>query len=310
MTKSSLFGITKDSGSGPLLLTRKTVYILPNRDGFLYATLVMTMLVGSLNYGNSMALALTFLLVGLGLVAMIHTYRNLVGIVARAGRVEPVFAGQDAAFQICFSETADRVRPALILQAGNGPIVETHLSHEQCVILPQPAPQRGRLPLARVRISTIYPLGLFRAWSVMRFDISCLVYPAPAAPLRALPPSQEDNGSAGAMRVGRGVDDFAGFRGYQPGDPLRRLHWRAFARERGLHTTIFSGWTHQELWLDWDILNGLGTEERLSQLCRWILEADTSGLQYGLRLPHQEIPLGHGDKQRHRCLEALALYSG
>ncbi|CAK0762157.1 hypothetical protein CCP3SC15_2830002 [Gammaproteobacteria bacterium] len=162
--------------------------------------------------------------------------------------------------------------------------------------------------MGRVRIETLYPLGLFRAWSVVHLDISCLVYPTPTHSLWALPPAQEDNGSEGQIRAGRGVDDFAGFRSYQAGDPLRRLHWRAFARERGLHTAIFAGLTNQELWLDWDILNGLDEEDRLRQLCRWVLEADTTGLRYGLRLPGNEIPPNHGDDQRRRCLEALALY--
>jgi hypothetical protein len=38
------------------------------------------------------------------------------------------------------------------------------------------------------------------------------------------------------------------------------------------------------LWLDWAQLPGLDTEARLSQLTRWVLEADRLGLGYGLNL--------------------------
>ncbi|CAK0742276.1 DUF58 domain-containing protein [Gammaproteobacteria bacterium] len=312
LREAKLFQGKEGSGLGPTVLTRHTVYILPSRDGLLYAALVITMLVGSLNYANAMGLALTFVLTGLGLVTMVHTYRNLVGITVQPGRVEPIFAGQEAAFQICLSETAGRLRPAINLYASEGPLVTTDLpadrSGDCCVTLHRFAPQRGRLPLGRIHISTFYPLGLFRAWGVVHFDVTCLVYPTPASPSWVQPPAREDSTTEGQIQAGRGVDDFAGFRSYQPGDPLRRFHWRAFARERGLHTTIFAGKTHQELRLDWDILTGMSSEDRLSQLCRWVLEADVCGLRYGLHLPNSETLPDHGDEHRHRCLEVLALY--
>ena len=37
--------------------------------------------------------------------------------------------------------------------------------------------------------------------------------------------------------------------------------------------------------VDWDSLPGMETEARLSQLCRWVLDAHRSGLSYGLVLP-------------------------
>ena len=61
------------------------------------------------------------------------------------------------------------------------------------------------------------------------------------------------------------------------------------------------------LWLD---LAGTGLREReaaLSRLCAWVLRADGSGQDYGLRLPAQTIAPGHGPSHRQQCLEALAL---
>jgi hypothetical protein len=52
----------------------------------------------------------------------------------------------------------------------------------------------------------------------------------------------------------------------------------------------------------------LGTEQRLSQLARWCLDADASGRNFALRLPGTEIPLGLGPLQLAACLEALALF--
>jgi hypothetical protein len=48
-------------------------------------------------------------------------------------------------------------------------------------------------------------------------------------------------------------------------------------------------------------------EARLSRLTAWVLQADRLGQDYGLRLPHQQIPPGTGEAHKRRCLEALAL---
>src|SRR6202000_671127 len=81
---------------GPVLVSRRRVYILPTRFGYGFGLLLLVMLLGSMNYSNSMAFLLTFLMSGLGLVSMHHTHANLVDIQVRAGRVAPVFAGDTA----------------------------------------------------------------------------------------------------------------------------------------------------------------------------------------------------------------------
>ena len=105
-----------------------------------------------------------------------------------------------------------------------------------------------------------------------------------------------------------GVDDFAGFRLYQPGDPTRQIHWKGMARAQQPHSKVFTTLRGTDLWLDWDALGDLDTETKLSRLCRWVLDAEAGGLNYGLRLPTLDISPHHGPGHRHRCLEALALY--
>jgi len=39
-----------------------------------------------------------------------------------------------------------------------------------------------------------------------------------------------------------------------------------------------------------------------------VLQAESSGMSYGLSLPNNIINFGHGEAHRHRCLTALALY--
>ena len=70
----------------PLTLVRRRLYILPTRAGLTFGALLFLMLLAGLNYGNSLALFLTFLLAGFALVGMQQCHRNLLGtaLVCRA----------------------------------------------------------------------------------------------------------------------------------------------------------------------------------------------------------------------------------
>jgi uncharacterized protein (DUF58 family) len=148
---------------------------------------------------------------------------------------------------------------------------------------------------------------LYYAWSYLDFGAHCLVYPRPAPAGTPLPSAAAGAGS-GTLQ-GRGREDFSGLRQYAPGDSPRHIAWKAVARGEELLTKQFSGRADTELWLDWRHLSaGLDTEQKLSRLARWVLDAHTAGLSYGLRIPGRTVDPAQGEAQRERCLEALALY--
>jgi len=285
-------------------LTRRRIYILPTRNGVLFALVLGAMLLGAMNYANSLAYALTFLLTSVAIISILHTYYNLVGINVRAGQCRPVFAGEAAVFPLAV-ENPGVQRFALCFELGHGRAVTDAPAHAtRWVELRLPTTQRGWLKLPRVTVASTFPLGLFRAWAYLDLEQRCLVYPRPEA---SGPPPQASQGSGDQPQPGRGREDFASLRDYQAGDSLRHVHWKALAREQGLLTKEFEGGGGDELWFDWNSLAGLGIEARIARLCRWVVTADRQGVAYGLALPRVRIERGRGTAQRHRCLEALAL---
>jgi uncharacterized protein (DUF58 family) len=173
-------------------------------------------------------------------------------------------------------------------------------------LLEKPAARRGLLPFGRVAVETRYPLGMFRAWSYLEPVAVCVVYPAPG-PRRSLPDAAGGDVD-GDSRDGSGSDDFAGLRAYRPGDSPRQIHWKSVAAGMEPQTRLFSGGSAAELWLEWRDLSASGTEARLSQMCRWVLDAELSDCRYGLKLPGCQLPQSRGMQHQARCLEALALY--
>ena len=77
-----------------------------------------------------------------------------------------------------------------------------------------------------------------------------------------------------------------------------------------LLTKLFSGAAAQQIWLDWNALPAAtDSEQRLSILARWMLDADAAGLAWGLRLPALQLPPNHGQEHLGAGLRALALYN-
>lgn len=294
--------------TGTIFLVQKRVYILPTRPGVAFAAALAVMLIGSINYNLSLGYILTFLLGSMGLVAILNTFRNLVHLHITAGRVEPVFRGETAWFELFLENRSGYERCSISLwHEGKPTRCDVPSQRGSTVSVPVAAQARGWLMPGRITVDTRFPVGLLRAWSYIRPDMRCLVYPKPDDSRLPLP---DPSGGTGEKRVaGGGSDDFAGLRAYQPSDSPRHIHWKAAARGQGLQTKVFSGRAAAELWLDWNQLPaGMDLEAKLARLTRWVLAADQDGLRYGLRLPGVELPPDTGEAHRLACLRELALY--
>jgi uncharacterized protein (DUF58 family) len=292
-----------------LVLRRRRIYILPTRFGLAFALLVFAMLLGSMNYASSLGFALTFLLTGLGLVAMHHCHNNLLGTQVRFAGAQPVFAGETAEFRILLGNDADAPRYELSVSNGESEAGPNDLQpgETKTVALRVAAERRGWAKLDRCAVSTHHPGNLFRAWSWLHMDARCVVYPRPAPRGRPLPTCGGAGGSLGTRE--HGDADFAGLRAAIPGDPPRRIAWKAYARNNELLMKQFASGQQETELLEWDSLPELATEERLSQLTRWCLDAAELDLAFGLVLPTVAVPRGSGRVHLHECLRALALYA-
>jgi uncharacterized protein (DUF58 family) len=305
----------RDAEPGSVTLTMRRVFIVPNRAGLAFSLLLLVMLIGALNYNLGLGFALTFFTGACAVADMYLTARNLAMLQLTPGRAPPVFAGEAAQFELHLLNRSRQDRYAIWLgfQADGEPrqVTDVAAGGGSAVLLSTPAPRRGWLAAPRVRLVTRFPLGLFRAWSYWQPDARVLVYPAPELPAQPLPSS----GAASADGHGTvGLDNFAGIRSYQAGDPMRHLAWRQIARldpalGGQLVTKHFEGGAVAELTLDFAALPlQLDLEQKLSRMASWVLEAEQRALPYHFRLAQHDYGPALGDAHRAACLRALALF--
>ena len=292
----------------PVTLERRRLYILPTAAGTAFAVLLLLMLVAGLNYGNSLALFLTFLLGAFALVAMHQCHRNLLGLVVVTAAARAVFARSTGQVELTLGNLASTTRARLEAALPDEPEVLADLSGgAECRLeLPVPAPRRGRVRIARLRLATAHPFGLFRAWTWVHTELEMLVYPRP---LGSLPMPLGGASRAGAHARGSSdADEWVGLRPFRDGDSPRQVDWKAYAREAPLVVKEYQVSGSELRLFDYASLTELEPEARLSQLARWVVEAEAHGERYGLLLPQLSIAPDRGPEHRHRCLAALAVF--
>jgi uncharacterized protein (DUF58 family) len=292
-------------------LNQRRVFIFPDRVGLFFLLVLVVMLLTAINYQNNMAFALTFLLASLFIVAILHTYGNLSGLRLEALRGEATFVGDSAEFELQLRRPPGRGYHAIRLGWPDQPAATVSLLEEESTIvrLFHAAPQRGWLRPGRLSVSTVYPLGLLRAWTWVDLDFAALVYPQPLPGPR--PTGEFDADPHGLQhlqpRWQKGSEDFYGFRPYRSGDNLRHVMWRAYAKGQRLQSKQFSELPVASHWLNFDGCEG-DREQRLGLLCHWVLELHRRGDAFGLQLPGESLRPGQGEAQRDEALRMLALF--
>ena len=309
LKRPSFLRETHPEADGSLVISPRSVYILPTGFGVVYSLLLLLLLIGSINYSNNLGFLLTFFLAGLGLVAMVHTWRNLAGLLLRSGRSEPIFAGQTASFPFHIEINNQRFRPDIELLYGDaisacdaGPGLENSLTLSFSIN------RRGNFKLGRCTVRTHYPLSLFRAWAYIYPASNCLVYPKPLSWRQQGGSNVTDNPEDGRVKKDISGTDFHGLREYQPGDPLKTIHWKSLAKGLDLMTREFEVPISKDYWLSWEDTPGPDSESRLGQLCYAALEAAADQTRFGLKIPTKMIPPDESVHHLDNCLRTLALY--
>ena len=290
----------------PRTLEYRHIYVLPTRFGSWFGALLALMLVGGLNFNNNMTLGLAFLLASIALLTTLLAYRNLAGLTVSGIRAQPVFCGEIARFRVLLVNREERHRYAVEGVSDDARDCSDVAPQDNArLTLPQPTFRRGWMRMEPFRVETRFPLGLFRAWTVIIPDARCLVWPEPAHDAPPLPRS--GRGDHGAAHRGDG-EEFHGLRDYRPGDPLRQIAWRSSARHEKLFSRQMESPREEACELNWYLMGGGDTERKLSVLTAWILRAERRQLPYSLEMPGAALPADLGERHRDACLEILALH--
>lgn len=292
-------------------LGQRNIYILPTKAGFTFVGTLLVMLLAAINYQLNLGYALTFLLAGAGVVSMHMTHGNLRGLTLHLRPLGSGFAGEAVQMEVVVGNPG-RERHGLALRFEDRRLFGKGMAwcdapaggqaQVQLSFVPQ---HRGWHAAPALVMETLFPFGLFRAWTVWRPAGRALAWPRAEHPVPPLPHAASAAGDERSRHRSSG-SELDGVRPWRRGDTMRQVVWKKVARSGELVSRETAGTASRALWLDWQETGIAGTEARLSRLAAWLLLADREGLDCGLRLPGRELPPRHGDGHRRRALDLLA----
>jgi uncharacterized protein (DUF58 family) len=299
-------------------MKRERIRLRPTGLWLLFGPVLGCMWLAAVNYTNNLVYGVLYLVASLTFVSIFHTWRNLSAIEIGQVRIHPAFARDDVRVEIHLHNAGPvpvyglvfgaippraRSRDAVPLRHPR-PGVQLPPGESRAIDLYFPAGRRGRYRIEALLVRTSYPFGLLGARFRLPLNADYFVYPE--AKGSDLLPERNTGGNSGFVFSGQSGDDFAGVRPYQPGESLRHVDWKAYARGRPLSVKQFAGGDGRELWLDAGELLDLPSELRLSQLAYWIVLAEKQEVPYGFRFGETALDPGLGAEHSRRALEALA----
>lgn len=293
-----------------VLLTRKNLYIFPTVTGLSFFAMSFILWLLGTSYQNNLILALSYLLISLIVVAIFHTYANLAGLQIKLIGAKPVFVGENAYFALQVQGPRNKGYDNLTMRWWQG---EDACFDFECddngkvnaqIKVAVYAAKRGILLPSKLLIESAFPLGIIRCWTWLNLEGHAIIFPKPLK--TAFPNHSCNETTAEHGDLFAGGDEFVGLKVYRPGDPIKHIAWKHYAREQGLYSKEYGSERSNSHWLAWDDFLHLAPEDRLRALCYWVLEFHRLGIAYGLRLPGNEFTPALDDSHRLNVLCALA----
>lgn len=300
---------TRADDTLPHTVAHQRIYIVPTKRGAAFLVALLLMLIASVNYALSLGYALCFLLTGLFAATLLHTYRNLAGLIVTRMTSSDGFAGEPVPFLICLSNERNEPRHGVRLQTRDGHDVRLRVdANEQTQAqLNVPTQTRGICKLGRLTLQSDWPLGLWTCWSYLHVPVQGIIFPQPEDNPPPLPSHTES--TAGDQRKAGRQGDVSGLREYVPGDSIGAIAWKSAARGTGLQVRTFDAeHAAANAVLNLHTTGKHHLEEQLARLCAWVLQAERARTDYALELPGNRIDTGGGQEHRNSVLTALALH--
>lgn len=293
--------------SSQITLSQRNVFIFPTRTGFVFGGLIVLLILGAINYQASLVYGVAFLLGSMFLVTILYTFRNLSGLTLELVGARPGFVGEDVEIAIRVIRPVGRSREGIQLGWPDGIMRWAELSELETdtVKLYVQADHRGYFDPGRLLVETYFPLGLLRAWTWVDLNVKVLIYPKPI--FGDFPQTVSGHRDEGQLIDPLGSDDFHDIKTYRPGDPVRHIIWRSYARSEELMVKQYASYVEPRLWLTLDGVTG-DLEERISRLTGLALKATRLEREFGLDVGTVQIRPARGDAHLEQVLKELALH--
>ena len=203
--------------------------------GRTYLVITLGVGLGALNTGNNLLYLVLGLMLSMIVVSGVLSEQCLRWLEVRRLGAEAAFVDEPFAFRYAVKRSRGTGCCLVITEEGAAVSGEARVAvlpsgEEQVARADLRAPRRGPHALTGIKVTTVFPLGLFAKTRVFESEAVLLVYPRRVAHAGALPDQQAGPvGDTGNPRRRDGTGDLLGLRDLRDGEDVRQVHWKKSA---------------------------------------------------------------------------------
>lgn len=286
--------------------------------GVLYTLLTIFMGVSAINTGNNLLFVMVSLLLSFMWLSGVFARLNLARLEARLSYPSEIYAGKRS-FLLLHLRKGISLLPGFLLRIEliyldpygerlslKGKIA--FLKGERELYLPFEPKKRGLYKVEELKISSLFPMGLFERRKWLDLKEEWVVFPEPKRCIYAQMRKDRPFGAEERMKAQLGQSVFERLEEYSPGTPRKLISWKSFAKWEELKKKVFIEGESPPLLLEIEKLPGENLEERLSCATYLVLEAFKKGTSIAVKLGNTLLHSSGNYNSKIKILRELALY--
>lgn len=270
-------------------LKQSDVLVFIYQQGYLFLVLILITFIAGVNYANNLILGFCFLISAVLCVSFYLTFKQLHALKIEMRRYEVGQVGEALYLDLFFSQEQKQARYLWISVEGQLHQLQINELKQLFRLRFLPA-ERGQFNYPVIRIWSVYPFGLVRAWTYLYLQQVSWI-----APKAAVSAAENKNMRP---RFEQDVDEFRELKDYRDGESLQAVAWKHAARGQGLYVKVFEQYQDQRLIeIHYDHMPSPSHEEKLSLMMGLAEQCEQMHCTYSIFLPNAQLPSGTGEKQ-------------
>jgi uncharacterized protein (DUF58 family) len=270
-------------------LKQSDVLVFIYQQGYLFLVLILLTFIAGVNYANNLILGFCFLISAVLCVSFYLTFKQLHALTIEMHRYEVGQVGEALYLDLFFSQEQKQARYLWISVEGQLHQLQINELKQLFSLRFLPA-ERGQFNYPVIRIWSVYPFGLVRAWTYLYLQQVSWI-----APKAAVSAAENENMHP---RFEQDVDEFRELKDYRDGESLQAVAWKHAARGQGLYVKVFEQYQDQRLIeIHYDHMPSPSHEEKLSLMMGLAEQCEQMHCAYSIFLPNAQLPSGTGEKQ-------------
>jgi uncharacterized protein (DUF58 family) len=274
----------------------------------MYGGGIVASLMTAATYSNNLVYFLSFFLVGLFLIGMIQANNNLKNLSFERLDISVSPENAKAIGRIWLKNSSKEDKYYFKVSMANEDIdYEFFVEHieagaSKMTTFELPTPEAGIYRFRKIKVSSVFPFGIFYTWKLFSINQELLVYPEPQGKFEL----EADllSGDSRHHQTGIGGEDYSEHKKYEHGEPVQHIDWKAFARGRGMLTKKFKDGDSQNFQF---FLKDSVSKLELQQMSKWVLRCGEERLSFCIsRNGDRILPMGTGKAHITKALGLLA----